>query len=431
MIDQASVPSLMGSTVRDNAGEKIGKVGQVYLDDTTGQPEWVTVRTGLFGTKESFVPLAAARVEGDELVVDISKDRVHDAPRIDEDGHLSEEQETELYTYYGVSQGPFGRQTTPTAGGAPDEMSVANTYAGTETGRTGEGYPETDAGADYATTDGGTGVVPTDYDTTDRRTGVPTAGAAAGMAGGAATAASRFDDSGTPLSHRDAAVEADPTGTPVGDQDVAGAMSGPGFVESDETAGGLDERPDFARGEDASTTAAVFDNRPDFARGQDASVTTGRSDERPDFARGEDASVAGGVFDNRPDFARGEDASVAGGSFDNRPDFARGEDASVAGGSFDNRPDFARGEDGSVAGGALDNRPDFARGEDASVTTGGTAGAGERGADQPGGVRRRLRRWIVSDERSTTPVVDESGAVVGEVSTERVDMRPADEDETR
>jgi len=92
MIDQASVPSLMGSTVRDSAGEKIGKVGQVYLDDTTGQPEWVTVRTGLFGTKESFVPLAAARVEGDELVVDIAKSKVHDAPRIDEDGHLSEEQ---------------------------------------------------------------------------------------------------------------------------------------------------------------------------------------------------------------------------------------------------------------------------------------------------------------------------------------------------
>ena len=28
MIDQASVPSLMGSTVRDSAGEKIGKVGR-------------------------------------------------------------------------------------------------------------------------------------------------------------------------------------------------------------------------------------------------------------------------------------------------------------------------------------------------------------------------------------------------------------------
>jgi sporulation protein YlmC with PRC-barrel domain len=155
MIDQASVPSLMGSTVRDNAGEKIGKVGQVYLDDTTGQPEWVTVRTGLFGTKESFLPLAAARVEGDELVVDIPKDRVSDAPKIDEDGHLSEEQETELYSYYGVSQGPFGRQTTPTADPTVDPTAdpSGGTYAGTEPGRTGEGYPESDAGSDYATTD--------------------------------------------------------------------------------------------------------------------------------------------------------------------------------------------------------------------------------------------------------------------------------------
>ena len=138
MIDQGSVPSLMGSTVRDETGDKIGKVGQVYLDDTTGQPEWVTVRTGLFGTRESFVPLAAARVEGDELVVDVSKDRVKDAPQIDEDGHLSEQQEAELYSYYGVSPGAFGRDTGPTDGYAADGGYAAGTsgtdpdeYAGT------------------------------------------------------------------------------------------------------------------------------------------------------------------------------------------------------------------------------------------------------------------------------------------------------------
>src|SRR5918993_1398384 len=117
MIDQGSVPSLMGSTVRDSSGAKIGKVGQVYLDDTTGLPEWVTVKTGLFGTRESFVPLAAARVEGDELVVDVTKDRVGDAPQIDEDGHLSEEQEAELYRYYQVDPGPFGTGVGPSDGG--------------------------------------------------------------------------------------------------------------------------------------------------------------------------------------------------------------------------------------------------------------------------------------------------------------------------
>jgi len=155
MIDQASVPSLMGSTVRDNTGDKIGKVGQVYLDDTTGQPEWVTVKTGLFGTKETFVPLAAAHVEGDELVVDVPKDRVSDAPRIDEDGHLSEEQETELYAYYGVSQGDFGRsqaERDADGGYAATDTDVTTGYAA---GRTDTAYGDT-----------------TDYDRTDRSTGV-------------------------------------------------------------------------------------------------------------------------------------------------------------------------------------------------------------------------------------------------------------------
>ena len=173
MIDQASVPSLMGSTVRDGAGEKIGKVGQVYLDDTTGQPEWVTVKTGLFGTKENFVPLAAARVEGDELVVDIPKAKVTDAPKLDEDGHLTEEQETELYSYYGVSQGAFGRQSGPTDG----------TYSTTDTAT---GY---DAGT-TTDTSYANGTVDTDRDTdrdTNRDTDVSTdrtAGFATGTTGG-------------------------------------------------------------------------------------------------------------------------------------------------------------------------------------------------------------------------------------------------------
>jgi uncharacterized protein (TIGR02271 family) len=103
MIDQSTVTAMSGATVRDPAGEKIGKVSQVYLDDQTGTPEWVTVRTGLFGGKESFVPLADADMRGDELVIATDKATVSGAPRLDEDGHLSEEQETELYRYYGLT----------------------------------------------------------------------------------------------------------------------------------------------------------------------------------------------------------------------------------------------------------------------------------------------------------------------------------------
>jgi uncharacterized protein (TIGR02271 family) len=105
MFDRNDVHRLHGATVRTTGGDRIGKVAQVYLDDQTGDPEWVTVRTGLFGTKESFVPLAVARFERGELVVDVSKAQVNGSPRVDEDGELSEDQEAEIYRYYGVSRG--------------------------------------------------------------------------------------------------------------------------------------------------------------------------------------------------------------------------------------------------------------------------------------------------------------------------------------
>jgi len=104
MISTDHVQSLMDSgTVVGDDGSQIGNVGQVYLDDQTGEPEWVTVKTGLFGTAESFAPLAQADAQGNELRVPYSKDKVKDAPRVDDsEGHLSQDQEAELYRYYGL-----------------------------------------------------------------------------------------------------------------------------------------------------------------------------------------------------------------------------------------------------------------------------------------------------------------------------------------
>ena len=105
---QFDMSTLTGATVVDASGGKIGKVGQVYVDDRTGQPDWVTVKTGLFGTKESFVPLAAARLERDRLVVGVTKDQVSGAPQADADGRISERDEVEIYRYYGLSGAESG-----------------------------------------------------------------------------------------------------------------------------------------------------------------------------------------------------------------------------------------------------------------------------------------------------------------------------------
>jgi len=102
MISKDQVDRVEGGTLVDAQGGKIGSVGTVYFDDRTGEPQWVTVSTGLFGTSQSFVPLAEASLEGDNVRVPFDKDKVKDAPRVDAEQHLDVDQERELYRYYGL-----------------------------------------------------------------------------------------------------------------------------------------------------------------------------------------------------------------------------------------------------------------------------------------------------------------------------------------
>jgi uncharacterized protein (TIGR02271 family) len=103
MLNDTQTREVVGATTYGNDGEKIGRVGQIFLDDQSGRPEFVTVNTGFFGTNESFVPVADATLEDDRLLVPFPKDKVADAPNIDIDGgHLDEQQEQQLYEYYGL-----------------------------------------------------------------------------------------------------------------------------------------------------------------------------------------------------------------------------------------------------------------------------------------------------------------------------------------
>ncbi len=114
-----------GHDVVDPTGEKIGQIADIYLDEQTDQPEWLAVRTGLFGRRVSFVPLAEAQPSGDDVVVPYAKEQVKDAPEIDSD-ELSQEAEQELYSYYGLRYSER-RSDTGLPEGAPK--------GGRETGR--------------------------------------------------------------------------------------------------------------------------------------------------------------------------------------------------------------------------------------------------------------------------------------------------------
>jgi len=101
VITHQQISTVIGSTAVGPEG-KLGTVGEIYLDDQTGRPEWATVRTGLFGTKEAFVPLADATLSGDELRLPYEKDKVKNSPHHDVEGHLSPSEEADLYRYYGL-----------------------------------------------------------------------------------------------------------------------------------------------------------------------------------------------------------------------------------------------------------------------------------------------------------------------------------------
>ena len=103
MVSADQIKDVQGGKALDGDGGKIGSIGQIYLNDRSGQPEWATVHTGLFGTSETFIPLHDAHVEGNDVRFPYTRDKVKEAPRVDADQHLDVEQEQELYEYYGVS----------------------------------------------------------------------------------------------------------------------------------------------------------------------------------------------------------------------------------------------------------------------------------------------------------------------------------------
>jgi len=161
MIGTDTLDRVIGADVIDADGNKIGTASEVFLDDQSGNPEWVTVKTGLFGTKESFVPIRDADLTGDGLRVPVSKDRVKDAPKIDTDGHLSPEEEQELYRYYGMGGGQTtGRTTGETTGRDTGQFTGETT--GRTTGQSTDTADYTRTGTAETTTNTGMGAGMTD-----------------------------------------------------------------------------------------------------------------------------------------------------------------------------------------------------------------------------------------------------------------------------
>ena len=97
-----NIQDLTTATAYDRDGEKLGAVKEVYINDTTGQPDFVEVGHGLFGMSSSIVPLRGHHLDGDNLQLAFSRDRIKDAPDISDDDHLSDEDHATIYRHFGI-----------------------------------------------------------------------------------------------------------------------------------------------------------------------------------------------------------------------------------------------------------------------------------------------------------------------------------------
>ena len=151
MADFNRIEDLANATAYDVDGDKVGGVKDVYVNDTTGQPDFVSVNHGLFGGGDSIVPLRGHTLRDGELHLAFPKERIEDAPDLDENGHLTTEDQDAFYRHYGLEN----TQDVTT-------YETGNRFA--ETGAAGAGAAGA-AGAGYAA---GERNVETDVDTERR-----------------------------------------------------------------------------------------------------------------------------------------------------------------------------------------------------------------------------------------------------------------------
>src|SRR3954454_7816121 len=127
---------LQGRTVLGSDGSKIGKIADLYDDESGGAPVFATVQTGLFGSKTTFVPMTQAQLQGDDIHVPYTKDVVKGAPSIEADAEVSPQEEQEIFSYYGLggssgSAGAGGAGTPGMTGGSDTRDYDTAATAGT------------------------------------------------------------------------------------------------------------------------------------------------------------------------------------------------------------------------------------------------------------------------------------------------------------
>ena len=92
-----------GYKVYDHHGEKIGKVDDLFVDETD-QPEYIGVKMGFLETKSTLVPMEVVRVDEGQKRIEVSheKDHVKEGTAFDDDWEITPPFEESVRQHYGL-----------------------------------------------------------------------------------------------------------------------------------------------------------------------------------------------------------------------------------------------------------------------------------------------------------------------------------------
>ncbi len=134
-VNQASLLDLLDFNVVDQNKESVGTLHSMWNNQQTEELQFLGIQTGwLFGSNH-VVPAAGAQVDESTRTIQLPYllAKIKDAPSMDADSEISNEQEEEIYRYYGADRASASTQTTTTAtrttGAAATDLA-AGTSAG-------------------------------------------------------------------------------------------------------------------------------------------------------------------------------------------------------------------------------------------------------------------------------------------------------------
>lgn len=129
-----------GYKVYDNSGDKIGKVDDLFIDESDRE-EYIGVKMGLFGTKSTLIPMDIVRVNESDRTIEVSesKEHVKDAPNFSDDDDITPEYEDRIRSHFGLES----------LGGT----SSRGSYSGYGSGASGTGAGATRDAGDSGTRD--------------------------------------------------------------------------------------------------------------------------------------------------------------------------------------------------------------------------------------------------------------------------------------